>query len=267
MTKQIRDNGLAIFFHLVAVLTIAALSGLLFMGGNAADALSASLDPQLRGHGLVTLLVHLSTSAGIWGVLYLAGRRLFKRSDDSEKRVVKLTRGTVMTETLIILPFLLLLISGLAQFTMLNMAGLLANLAGYNAGRAVWVWDAQGVSDDECERRALDGAAHAVAPSVPDDYVGASGGRNAGRGVIFASAYDTGADIEARQAGKLAFARQSVDIRVIRGARTGAEMTYWFNIVFPWFQYMWGERTTRGARDGFYAPMERSYLLPRQLGG
>jgi hypothetical protein len=234
------------------------------------DAVTASFDPQLVSHGVWGLVVHFGLAAAIWTILFLGVRTLLRRR--AEPRTVKLRRGSVMVETLIVFPVLLLLISGLSQLTLLNVASLLGNLAGYNAGRAVWVWDAQGASDAECEERAIDAAAHAVVPSVPDDFVGASGTREGDAPSLnFASAYDTGRDIERRADGKLAFARQSIDIQVIRGVagaagpgRAGAVMTYHFHIAFPWFNYMFGEPAEVGGRRGYFAPIRRNYTLPRQ---
>lgn len=233
------------------------------MGGVALEAFAASLDPQLLDHGLVAIAAHLGLAAALWGCVYSAARLLL--SMRRAPRTVRLSKGSVMVETLIVLPILLLLISGLSQLTLVNVAGLLSNLAGYNAGRAVWVWDAQGVSDAECEQRAVDAAAHAVAPSVSDDFVGASGSRAGdGPSLIYAAAYDTGANVEARAPGKLKFAQKSVEVAIVRGPRVGAHMTYRFHIAFPWFAYIWGEPDTVGGRTGYFAPIEREYTLPRQ---
>jgi hypothetical protein len=233
------------------------------MGDTALSALAASLDPQMIGHGVRGIATQLGIAGAFWALFYLSGQSLLRRRE--APRAVRIGRGTTMVETLVVLPVLLLLISGLSQLTMLNVASLLSNLAGYNAGRAVWVWDAQGVSDSECEQRAIDAAAHAVTPSVPDDFAGASGNRAGdARSLNYAAAYDTGRNIEGRAAGKLAFARKSVDVRIIRGARAGAEMTYHFHIAFPWFNYMFGERNEVGGRVGYFAPIRRRYDLPRQ---
>jgi len=248
--------------HLLGVVCMATLIGLAAMGDATMDVLGASFDPQMRHHGVRGALSLLGVSAVLWFTLHGVASRVFARR--RPRRVVAL-RGSTMVETLIVMPFLLLLISGLSQLTLLTVASLLSNLAGYNAGRAVWVWDAQGVSDGECEARAVDGAAHAVAPSVPDDFVGASGNRSGDSpSLLFAAAYDTGRDIEARSAGKLAFARKAVTVEVIRGPQTGASMTYRFHIAFPWFAYIWGQRATVAGRTGYYSSIRREYTLPRQ---
>ena len=46
------------------------------------------------------------------------------------------------------------------------------------------------------------------------------------------------------------------------GSQAGAEFTYWYNVAFPWFGYIWGDRENLGGRDGFYSKIHRRHLFP-----
>lgn len=249
--------------HVIGVTTVASVLALALMGSQATDALAASTDPQLAGHGLVGVATHLGLATTLWIAVVVLVRAVLQHRDEP-RRAVKLRRGATTTETLILFPFLLLMVSGLSQLAMMNVASLLTNLAAFNAGRAVWVWDGQDASTAECEHWATVGAAHAVLPSVPSDFQGAGGWVEGNGGdTTYASAYDTGS-LEDRVDGKLAFAMASVHVEAIRGATTGANLTYHFRIAFPWFAYMFGQRAVVGNQPGYFRPLYRTYTLPAQ---
>ena len=48
------------------------------------------------------------------------------------------------------------------------------------------------------------------------------------------------------------------------GSRAGVHFVYWYNIVFPWFGYIWGEEEVIGDRKGHYAKFERRHTLAAQ---
>lgn len=260
--RELQHALLKMGIHTIGTATTASLIALVLMPGLGSNVVAASLAPGLHGAGIMGLAAHLALSAAIWAILYFTVAAIRSRRRTPRHRI---SPGFAMVETLIVLPAFLLLTSGLAQLTLLNVAGLLSNLAAYNAGRAVWVWDAQGVSDGECQQRAIDGAAHAVAPSVPNDFVGASGTRAGdAKSLQFAAAFDLGS-VPDRAPGKLAFAKQSVRIRVIRESdEVGAEMVYLFHIAFPWFNHIFGVPDQVGRRVGYFSPIRRTYTLPRQ---
>lgn len=92
-------------------------------------------DAQIGSQIAEPLLVLLGLSAAIWTLgVFLA--RSFRRAPQPLTR----TRGSIMTETLIVLPVFLLFTSGLAQMGMNSMAGLLTTLGAFEAGRTVAVW-------------------------------------------------------------------------------------------------------------------------------
>jgi hypothetical protein len=58
-------------------------------------------------------------------------------------RLSRARRGTVIVETLIALPVMLVLICGLIQMTLLNIAAIMTDVAAIQAGRAVYVWQGE----------------------------------------------------------------------------------------------------------------------------
>jgi hypothetical protein len=48
------------------------------------------------------------------------------------------------------------------------------------------------------------------------------------------------------------------------GDEVGIHFTYYYNLAFPWFGYIWGENLTVAHRTGWYAPIERRHTFPRQ---
>ncbi len=118
-------------------------------------------------------------AAMLWTLVYATFRRARRHLDErkrSSSRVVSLARGTVVTETLIILPFALTLYFGLAQLAINNVAGILTNLAAFQAGRSMFIW----LPEAHVERRetsmdyAIDmariQAALVLTPVAPADY-------------------------------------------------------------------------------------------------
>ncbi|RDV38574.1 hypothetical protein DV096_07105 [Bradymonadaceae bacterium TMQ3] len=124
---------------------------------------------------------HLVLSALVWALIVAAGRALRGFSAGSRSPRLVRARGAVATETLIVMPVLLLLVFGLAQLAVVNIAGMLANYAAIQAGRAVWVWHPEtqplndqsarrGVSEEMVIDHARAQAAAALAPVAPGDH-------------------------------------------------------------------------------------------------
>lgn len=44
--------------------------------------------------------------------------------------------------------------------------------------------------------------------------------------------------------------------------RAGVEFTYWYNIVLPWFGYIWGDYEVVGMRGGYYSKIHRKHTFP-----
>ncbi len=142
---------------------------------------------------LIDIGLHIGLATCLWAMLVI----LFKFANErrrSLKRSIKVARGTIMTETLIILVPFLLLTSGLAQLTILNIAGILGNLAAYQSARVAWVWQPEadagrrGVGGGTVAEKARIAAAATYAPAAPSSYAvsGGSPDLNRLRGTMFA---------------------------------------------------------------------------------
>ncbi len=101
------------------------------------------------------IAVHLALTAAVWGLVYAIGQLVLHRKRSGKVRTLKLSAGTVMIETVIVLPVFLLLVFGLMQLSINNIASVMTSYAGFSGARAVWVWD----GEQQAGRRGVDEAA------------------------------------------------------------------------------------------------------------
>ena len=122
------------------------------------------------------LAFHLVLSALLWGIGYLVVVGMAR--DRRHRRGLARARGTALTETLIVMPVLLLLILGTAQLAVNNIAGMLINYGTSQAARTAWVWHPEvepigggegrmGVDDEWVEEMATLRIAAAMTPVAP----------------------------------------------------------------------------------------------------
>ena len=88
---------------------------------------------------LEPLAVHLGLSGVLWTVVALTLGGLLRRRRQPARHL-RPSAGTAVTETLVVMPVLLLLILGTAQLAVNNIAGMLFNYGTSQAVRAAWVW-------------------------------------------------------------------------------------------------------------------------------
>jgi hypothetical protein len=121
------------------------------------------------------LLIGFSTA--LWVMLVAAWHLGKDRFAQGSRQTVRLSHGTVMTETLIIMPIFFLLSFGLAQLSINMIAGILANVAGWSATRAVWIWAPEaeagrrGTNEAAVTDRARVAAAMVMTPVASGEYV------------------------------------------------------------------------------------------------
>lgn len=167
--------------HLLGVLLVgAALAVALLTPRGAATLGSALVDqPGLLASSLAAIAVHLGVSALVWGALGLLVARTRRRRRATVALGRQKRAGSVLTETLVVLPVLLMLVFGLAQLTVNNIAGTLANLAVHQAARSAWVWLPERgrarldhrITYAEVESRARTAAALVMTPVAPADFI------------------------------------------------------------------------------------------------
>lgn len=132
--------------------------------------------------------LQLGLSACLWSLIAIAaalGLNASREKEREPRRVVLARRGSAMTETLIVIPVLLLLVLGLLQLTLNNTAALFTSLAAFQAGRTVYLWSPEvqskgwarndGVSKAEVEEKAKISAASVLAPVTASSYSDACG--------------------------------------------------------------------------------------------
>ncbi len=126
--------------------------------------------------------IHLGLSALLWFMCFATWRGIFSGVARGRRQVVR-ARGTAITETLIVMPVLLLIILGIAQLAVNNLAGMLLNYGTHQAARAAWVWQPEvapldggpgrmGVDDAYVEEMARLQVAGAMTPVAPSAFAG-----------------------------------------------------------------------------------------------
>lgn len=174
------EGVMVLLGHSAATLVVALLGLVAVLGPGHLRALleleSATATPWV-GH----VAGHLALSALCWALIYMAGRTLVQAAGRERSPRLVRAQGAVATETLIVMPVLLMLVFGLAQLAVVNIAGMLANYAAVQAGRAVWVWhpETQPLNDESARRGVTEAmvadharvqAAAALAPVAPGDH-------------------------------------------------------------------------------------------------
>ena len=190
-TREGRAEAWQLFGHLVVhlsgVVVVAMLSLWVVVGKGHLEWLLQIHqiwgDPSLF---MTELLVHLGVSVVLWTTLFLIGKTVLS-GERKTVRVVRRARGTVITETIIIMPVLLLIILGLSQLVVLNIAGMLMNYGSSQAARTVWLWAPElsplndqparrGVTEEMVADMARIQVALALTPVAPSDFRGNTSG-------------------------------------------------------------------------------------------
>lgn len=169
-------------FHSMGVLFISAILLIPFVSRDIWSLYwEATSHTSFLSSTIFDVLLHIGLSACLWTLGYILFR-LWTLQKRSALQTFRATRGAVLVETLIVLVPFLLLTSGIAQLTILNITGVLAHLASYQATRTAWVWQPEadkgrkGVNNAQVDRRARVAAAAVMAPVAPSDYFVAGSG-------------------------------------------------------------------------------------------
>lgn len=324
--KKMQRWGWTAFLHSFATLVLGVLLSLPSIDGARLQMLWHSHTVQGMELDWAAIALHFALSGCTWALMVIGYRlvRLRRSERKKEKRLVLSTRGTVMTEVLIIMVPFLLLTSGIAQLTQVLVTGILADLAVFQAARAVFVW-APETTQPRFESaygsviirdRARTIASMSLAPTAPNDYTvgripvtgssdyfrrqrnimvgafrvgtpgtnwtwsasdptafawGLEGGAAQGQKVTFAKAFD-GKGMDYRSARKMTQAEWGLyrDFETIcprncdttNANESGVSFVYYYNIVLPWFGYIWGEWMDVGMRPGWYDPIRRRHTFP-----
>ncbi|WP_162687682.1 TadE/TadG family type IV pilus assembly protein [Bradymonas sediminis] len=133
--------------------------------------------PAMIQRSMPSILLHIGLSACIWALCVIMYKLWTRPRPQVIHRLGQ--RGSVMTETLIVLPVFFLLCFGMAQLAVNNIGGILANVAVYQAARAAWVWQPEvgvtrvstEVTAEEAKNRVRIAAALVMTPVAPGDFL------------------------------------------------------------------------------------------------
>mgnify|MGYP006286610489 CR=1 FL=1 len=169
--------------HLLGVSTLSLLLALPLVDRATLELYLAALQQPQFSADWSAIGLHFGLAACCWGLLAVGFHHFrSRRADESNKRVVRAARGSVMLETLIVMIPFLLLTSGLAQLSLRNVAGLLCDLALYQGARTAWVWEPESgvtntrapdgtpISPTDVQDRARLASAAVLAPTAPSTY-------------------------------------------------------------------------------------------------
>lgn len=178
MLPHLNGHVLSALGHLSATAMLTAGMALLVLPLDHAEGVFARLQavPQLWEMSKFAIALHVGVAACLWALLFIVFQLVMLRVKEGKQvRHMKLATGTILTETLIVMPIFLLLTFGLGQLTINNIAGILANVASYEAARAAWVWQPEedaddprmGVEDGIAEEKCRIAVAFAMMPVAP----------------------------------------------------------------------------------------------------
>jgi hypothetical protein len=148
---QLADSSARAGLHALAVALIAMGLFVVLVDLSMVDALLASLREGAHSRSTwIQLGMHVGVAAALWGGVWFGWKRLRKRRQLPQVRL-----GTVMVETLVVLPVALMLTFGLAQFAIINLAGIAMNVASFQATRTAWLWHPEGPDGGVNTRRGV----------------------------------------------------------------------------------------------------------------
>lgn len=168
--------------HLTGILAVAVVAGWAIIGTGHLRWLAA-VHQHFGDASMFTaeLVVHFVLSGVAWGLMYSVGRRLLDGPARSFARTLQPRSGTVIVETLIVFPVLLLLVMGIAQLAVNNVAGVLLNYGASQGVHTAWLWESEvrgqhhhgvrmGVEESKIEEMARIQIAAAMTPVAPSVY-------------------------------------------------------------------------------------------------
>ncbi len=280
--------------HILGTLGVAAAFWMWMLPPHTRSALREAMDAGVVGITSGEVVLHLALSACFWAFLSICYHLARSLRSDPTPRLVK-ARGTVITETIIVLPIFLILNLGLIQLAILNTASLLTQLAAFNAGRVVAIWHPEamegrkGVTTDMVNEKARVAAAMALTPVAPSDFPiqpgscssttldnkleGLEGlghtttGSTIPHGEMRLPAFWDASDFETRGRRKLIFAHCATTVEYAIGSDqlVRTVVRYQQQIAMPLVANVFGQIETVGGRMAYFTPLERDHITTHQI--
>ncbi len=280
--------------HLSGFLTVLGILSFTFMNQAAISALQSMVQTGGMASNIgYEVLLTVGIAACIWAMIYIAVLVVSAQIKASRTTRMLRSRGTILTETLIIMPVFLLFTFGLAQLTLNNMAGLLTTLATYEAGRtlAVWVPEADTGRNGATKAIAIDkataAAAGVLAPVVAPRLASCSpnsptltkqlkglqsagnldlGGLGAKAPTSFASALDNSTiPLRGIMKTRIAYCSTTVNYKEDGSNTISTSVLYKHKAAMPLVKILFGVSDTVAGSSGYYSPIVRSYVTTKQI--
>ena len=133
----------------------------------------------LRDMAISSMLQLGALGVCLWAMIAITYKLFTQRQKQAKYKSLKKARGTIMTETVIILPVYFLFSFGLAQLGINLIHGTMGNVAGYMASRSYWLWEGEidknrsgtSVDSNQAKDKARIAGALIMASVAPGDYI------------------------------------------------------------------------------------------------
>jgi hypothetical protein len=165
--------------HLTATALFFVLFSSLFMSEQTLGLLQVGLrDDAMRPDILAPAVLIFGLAGCAWALMFIMYQLGKSRVHQGAHVKLKKARGTVITETLVVLPIFFCLTFGLAQMALNSIAGILSTLASYEVTRTLAVWAVEennsrspsggAITHQQIQQRARLHAAMVIAPVTPE---------------------------------------------------------------------------------------------------
>lgn len=169
-------RGIATIGHLCAISLISVLSVLIVVPHAAAQRIAGWVvnNDELLALTTTDIIIHVALCTCLWAFCVLMFGYIRQRVRTVKKVALKTARGTVITETLIVLPVFLMMTFGMSQLVINSIAGVLMNVATFQSARAYWVWEPESsggrASGVDPKVKAQIAAAAVMTPIAPGEF-------------------------------------------------------------------------------------------------
>jgi hypothetical protein len=177
-TKRFSKIAVSVCGHLIATATFFALFSSFFFTEQSFGLLGVGLRDEALRPDIVGPAVLLFGLAGCaWALMFIIYQLAKSHLHQTKHVQLKKARGSVITETLVVLPVFFMLTFGLAQMALNSIAGILTTLASFEVTRTLAVWAVEEgnnrspggqVTRAHITQRARLQAAAIIAPATPE---------------------------------------------------------------------------------------------------
>ncbi len=170
-------RALSLIGHLCAIAVLTVGSVLVIVPHAAATRIGGWIlrDGALLEMTQLDALLHVALCTCMWAFMFLIYSYARQRMRTVKKVSLRTARGTIITETLIVLPLFMLMFFGMSQLVVNSIAGVLMNVAAFQSARSYWIWQPEEggarAGSASATTKAQIAAAAVMTPVAPGDFL------------------------------------------------------------------------------------------------